>query len=126
MTAWLLSAPLSNAHVRYAGTFLPVSSILKFRCCFATSCLHIANVVCDSFLCILQLVVEVKCVTGFLPLFLLSFFSYEICCVRPCFLQIGSLMLVNKSVFICLLSGRRLCCVLKTKADQIWISSNLC
>lgn len=33
---------------------------------------------------------------------------------------------MNKSLFICLLSGRRHCCVLKTKADQIWIFSNLC
>lgn len=87
--AQLLSAVLNN--VRYTGTFLPVSSILKFRCCFAASCLHIANVICDSFLYILQLVVEVKCVTRFLPLFFsLVFFSFEICCMRPHFLQIGS------------------------------------
>lgn len=72
--AQLLSAVLNNAHVRYTGTFLPVSSILKFRCCFAASCLHIANVICDSFLYVLQLVVEVKCMTRFLPLFLTCLF----------------------------------------------------
>lgn len=44
---------------------------------------------------------------------------------RSSFLQMVSLTLVNKSLFIWLLSGRELC-VLKTKADQIWISSNPC
>lgn len=123
--AQLLSAVLNNAHVRC--TFLPVSSIWKFRCCFAANCLHIANVICGSFLYILQLVVEAKCMTRFLPLSLV-FFSFELCCMRPHFLQTGSffLALVNKSLFICLLSGRRHCCMLKTKADQIWIFSNLC
>lgn len=111
---------LSNAPVRYTGMFLPVSSILKLRWSFATNCLHIASVICVSFLDILQLVIEVKCKTGFLPLFLsfLSFYSCEICCVRPCFLQINSLTVVNRSLFICLLSGRRLRCVLKQKLTR--------
>lgn len=124
--AQLLSAVLNNAHVIHRHTSTNVFHF-KFRCCFAASCLHIANVICDSFLCILQLVVEFKCMTRFLPLFLTCLFSFERCCMRPHFLQIGSFFNPGEQKFIYSPSFfKKALCVLKTKADQIWIFSNLC